>query len=89
MKIFWTRGAYREAHYRVMDLHAVAEVDGITNDCADGECDHDPDEMCPTVKVHVCRECFYMVYPEGTVDDDAFVPEVIYPCATFRAAIGP
>lgn len=76
-----------DAIERVRALHRETSEEGITQACAEGDCDH-PEairgEDCPTKSFQVCHHCMGIAEDLG-VNEEGWPGFVMYPCATIRA----
>lgn len=63
----------------VRDLHTETTVDGYTQGCFNGECDH-VDDYCPSFPLSICDHCYDLAGETEEVDE-----AVKWPCKTIRA----
>lgn len=70
--------------------HAPESLDLLHPDCAEGACDHDPDDPenpsdCPVVKTTVCAGCLDLAQRAWRFYGEEGVEAVEYPCPTIKA----
>lgn len=70
----------------ILALHKPVEIQVITGDCAEEECDHEDIEDCPTVPYEVCRACVEVAETANMYALEGGAFHYAWPCPTARAA---